>query len=114
MDNLHLYFLTLFLLLGWHGLADFPLQGQFMSDAKNPNHPIGTDKWRIVLSLHVCIHGIGVTLITGSLVLGLLETLIHGRVDYLRCKGRITFERDQFMHVGCKIAWALLSVFVIH
>jgi hypothetical protein len=114
MTTIHLFLLMLFQLIGWHALADFPLQGQFMSDAKNPFTPMGTDKWRVILPLHACIHGVGVALITGSLTLGILEAVIHGRIDYLRCANMISFERDQFLHLNCKFVWTLLAITTFH
>lgn len=96
----------LFLLIAAHGLADFPLQGQFMSDAKNPTHALGKLGWPMVLVLHGFIHGGFVFLITGSLVLGVCEVLIHCAIDYTKCQGKISFQTDQALHLGCKVLWA--------
>lgn len=104
----------LFLLIAAHGLADFPWQGQFMSDAKNPNHPSGKLGWPIVLGLHGVIHGSLVFLITGSLTLGVYEVLLHCGIDYVKCNQRISFRQDQFLHISCKVAWAVLAYFVPH
>lgn len=102
----------LFLMIMAHGLADFPLQGQYLSDAKNPNHALGKQGWPLMLFLHACIHGGFVFLITGSLILGGYEVIIHCVIDYLKCRNRITFMQDQCLHLFCKVAWAFLAMMV--
>ena len=46
-----------------------------------------------------------------GLVLGTLETIAHFAVDDAKCQGRISYNLDQALHLGCKIAWvAILAV----
>lgn len=80
-----------------------------MANAKNPNHALGRDVWWVVLPLHAFIHGAFVYLITGSLILGLAEVMIHSVVDLSKCYQRITFAQDQAIHLGCKVLWAILA-----
>jgi hypothetical protein len=53
--NIELFLTTWFLLLFVHALADFPLQGEFLSKAKDPrNNPF--EIWFICLWAHCMIH----------------------------------------------------------
>lgn len=103
----------LFLLLVCHSLADYPLQGPFLSEAKNPNTEVGKVFWPYALSSHALIHGGFVFMITGSLILGLLETVIHAVTDWYKCKNKISLFTDQAIHYGCKVVWAVLAWGVI-
>lgn len=52
-------------LIAGHALADYPLQGDFLSKAKNRSQPIpGVPYWQ-ALGAHVVIHGAFVAFITG-------------------------------------------------
>lgn len=104
------YPMMLFMLLMAHFLADYPLQGQYLSDAKNPNHPLGKDFWALGLFSHGVIHGGFVALITGYWVLGLLEVIFHMSTDYLKCQGEITAVQDQWRHILHKFLWFTLVV----
>lgn len=96
------------LLLG-HALADYPLQGDFLSKAKNRASPIPGVPWYQALGAHALIHGGFVALITGMPVLGLAEFVIHALTDDAKCKGRISFNTDQAIHIACKGAWAIIA-----
>jgi hypothetical protein len=103
----------LFLLIAAHALADFPLQGQYLSDAKNPRHPIGAQLWRWALPYHGMIHGGFVFLITGSFGLALGEVALHIAVDYNRCMNRISFNQDQTLHIAYKVFAAFYATVII-
>lgn len=98
----------LVLLIVAHALADYPLQGDFLARAKNHRAPIAGVPWYQALMAHAVIQGGGVYLITGSLTLGLAETVAHAVIDYLKSDGRISFNFDQGAHIACKVLWALL------
>jgi hypothetical protein len=49
-----------------------------------------------------------VFLITGNVLLGLIETLSHWIVDFLKCEGRLSLHQDQAIHVAFKIIYAAL------
>lgn len=108
----------LFTLLGLHFLADYPLQGAYLSALKNNKCEdalwLGRRLWVQGLVAHSAIHGLFVGLATGSLVLGLLETFAHGLIDFL--KGRKIFGPilDQVLHASCKVAWAFVALNVLH
>ncbi len=100
---------TLILLFAGHALCDFPLQGQFLSDAKNHRRLGVGEHWARALFAHSMIHCAMVYLITGSVILGMAEFVIHAATDYAKCDGRITSTQDQAIHYACKIAWALIA-----
>jgi hypothetical protein len=88
-----------------HSLADYPLQGEFLAQGKNPNTPLGKMFWPYALSSHALIHGGAVFLITGSVWLCLAEAVIHAVTDLLKCDGKITMLGDQLIHYACKALW---------
>lgn len=94
----------LFLLLACHALADYPLQGEFVSKFKSSQS--GSDMWPWILISHGLIHGLFVYLITGNIWFGLAEAFIHCLTDHLKCNGKINFHIDQSLHVFCKVVWA--------
>jgi len=96
------------LLLVAHAVADYPLQGEFLSRAKNRQVPMPGVPWYQALAAHGAIHGGAVGWITGSIALGLLETLSHMVIDDLKCAHRISYNLDQALHVACKVLWLLL------
>lgn len=97
---------TLFLLLGAHALCDYPLQGDFLARGKNHRNPIPGVPWYQCLAAHSLIHGLAVYLITGSLILGVAETILHALIDFLKCEGFYGFNYDQYLHLLCKVAIA--------
>lgn len=116
----------LFWLLVGHAVADYPLQGDFLARGKNHTAPLPGVPWWICLLNHAAIHAGAVALVTGSVMLGLAEFVIHAQIDYLKCAGKfaptsgtelddnkaaeIAFVMDQWCHVATKIAIALLCV----
>lgn len=98
--------LLLFLLLTYHGVADYALQNDFMARGKNPAVPEthGVPWWHILLA-HAAVHAFGVAWLTGSWVLGLLELIVHAWVDYSKCRGWLGVHVDQGAHLVCKLAW---------
>lgn len=97
------------LLMG-HAIADYPLQGDFLSRAKNHTNPIPGIPWNIALANHALIHGAAVWMITGVFWLGIAETLLHIGIDYLKCAGKTNFTQDQGLHIVCKVLWAVIVV----
>lgn len=97
-------------LLFGHALADYPLQGEFLSKAKNRTAPIPGIPWQQALGWHAVIHGGFVGLITGLWWLGVAEAVIHAAVDDAKCRGKISFNTDQAIHVGCKVVWAAIAI----
>jgi len=100
----------LVLLLAAHFLADYPLQGPFLSEQKNPwlDPERRAMPWWQAMTAHAFIHAGFVTLLTGSVLLGLLEYAVHFWTDHTKCEGVIDFNKDQAIHVGCKVLWFTL------
>lgn len=96
----------LWMLIG-HALADYPLQGDWLSKAKNPTlTPIpGEDISLLALACHCAIHAGAVKLATGSWLLAFGEFGMHGAIDFMKCRGRLGYNADQLLHVACKFAW---------
>lgn len=96
----------LFLLVAAHALADYPLQGDFLAQAKNRNTALGKLFWPHALFAHSMIHGGFVLVITGSLTFAVAEVAIHAITDWLKCEQKISLNVDQVIHIACKLVWA--------
>lgn len=106
-----MFFIHLLVLLIFaHMLADYPLQGDFLSRAKNRTNPIPGFPWWQALTAHASIHAGFVYVITGNLGLGAAELVAHWITDDLKCRGKISLNTDQAIHVICKIIWATVAV----
>lgn len=90
-----------------HALADYPLQGDFLSKAKNRVAPIPGVPWQQALAAHSLIHAGAVALLTGYWWLGAAEFVTHWITDDLKCRGHLTFNQDQAIHTACKAVWVL-------
>lgn len=103
--------LTGIALVGAHCFFDFAGQGDFMAKAKNRTTPIPGAPWQTILASHAAIHGAAVALITGIWWLFLAEMASHYVTDDAKCRGKISFNCDQAIHLGCKALWiAVLAV----
>lgn len=91
-----------------HAVADYPLQGDWLSRAKNRTLSLvpGEAIWPGALTSHAAIHAGAVKLATGSWVLAGCEFLTHWLIDYAKCDGRLSYNQDQALHVACKVLWA--------
>ena len=98
----------LFLLIAAHAVCDYPLQGDFLAKAKNHTTPIPGVPWWIALVMHSLIHGGAVAILTGTWVLGLVETVLHIGIDHAKCRGWTGLGADQALHIGCKIAYVAI------
>lgn len=97
--------MMLITLIGAHFVADYPLQGDFLSKAKNRTAPIPGVPWWQALGAHVVIHGMFVALLTGIWWLFFAEAVIHWLTDDAKCRGKLTFNQDQAIHIACKLVW---------
>lgn len=92
-------------LIAAHAFFDYAGQGDFMAKAKNPSAPIPGVPWYQPMAAHCAIHGAAVYAITGLALLGLVEFIAHGVTDYAKCRGWISYNADQAIHVACKVAY---------
>jgi hypothetical protein len=106
----------LFLLLFWHALADFPLQGEWLAKYKARTITVDTYNgwkassnpvWLWALSAHSMIHAGGVALITNNVWLGVAEFFTHACIDHLKCRNKLNFTQDQLAHIGCKVVYVI-------
>jgi hypothetical protein len=92
-----------------HFLCDYPLQGDWLSKAKNHKLDLVGEKiWPLCLVGHAAIHAAAVMLIIGSAWIACFELIIHTATDYAKCDGRIGYNTDQYIHLACKIIWLLM------
>lgn len=109
---LHYFASTFFVLLFYHFLADFPLQGDYMAKAKIPLvNPPGI--WFFAMFGHSVIHAGFVFLATKQLSLALLQLVTHFAIDFGKCdgwfgEGSKAFVRDQVLHIAVLVLIALL------
>ena len=108
-----------------HFLADFLLQTRWMASGKEADQG-----WLLPLACHAGIHGAGTLLVALAFApeawwLGLLDTLIHGLIDFGKARASLQFRfqphqpvywwlfgLDQFLHqiTNLGLAMALLLV----
>lgn len=91
---------TLLLLLAAHWVADYPLQGDFLAKAKQAG-PLRVYH----LVAHAGIHAGAVLLVTGSVILALVEWVAHTAIDEVKVRGVTGFADDQLLHIACKCAY---------
>jgi len=102
----------LILLIAAHALCDYPLQGDFLARGKNHTAPIPGVPWWQAMWAHCAIHAGAVFLILGLWWLALAEFVIHFATDRAKCAGRISYNEDQTIHIGCKLVWFIIAVMV--
>lgn len=91
-----------------HFLLDYPLQGDFLSKAKNRSNPIPHVPWYQALFAHSFLQAGAVYLVLGVWWIALLELAVHAWVDDRKCAGELTFNADQAIHIGVKFIWVAL------
>ena len=100
-----------FQLLIGHAAADFVLQSDTMARAKNRHSEFARSQganfpaWYYWLTAHSLVHGGVVYLLTGSALLGLLETALHWCIDFAKSERWIGFHQDQALHMLCKAGY---------
>jgi hypothetical protein len=107
--------LLLKLIMG-HAIADFALQSDSMAKGKNRNVtptyiPPGQKLqicWPYWLCAHGLIHGAMVTIVMGSVWLGLAEAVFHSAIDFGKCENCYGIHQDQALHMVCKVFWCFL------
>lgn len=91
-----------------HALADFPLQGSYLSTQKNRHLADGRAEWLVALSAHCLIHAGAVWLVTGSMLLGGIELVLHALIDLGKCEKKFGYLADQALHMLCKLGYVVV------
>ena len=107
---------VLFALFIGHALGDYAWQSDFLARAKTRRadlsafFPNGSPPtlWIHALLGHAIIHAGAVWLLTGSVVLGAIEWVLHTVIDLIKGEDKISFATDQALHLLCKVVYALL------
>ena len=105
----------LFAFLIGHALADFPLQGPFLAIGKDKGTglerfsgtPWPPGMWAYCLTMHSLIQAGAVWVISGSVVLGFTEFVLHWFIDCAKSSKLTGFYLDQALHVLCKIGYVI-------
>ncbi|MEX2580142.1 MAG: DUF3307 domain-containing protein [Verrucomicrobiales bacterium] len=109
--------ILLFALLIGHAFADFPLQGEFLSQGKNRNNQpprladgkkSPKDLWVYLMTAHCLIHAGFVWVVSGYVVLAFAEFVLHWVIDVVKCEGSTSFATDQWLHVATKVLYVVL------
>jgi hypothetical protein len=112
MELLNHDLLSAFLLLvGLHFWFDYPGQGDFLACQKNPGFTPRYIPWYHANFAHAAIHGLPVGIVTGSVLLGICEVIIHFFIDLAKSKGFINIHVDQVLHILCKALWVTLILY---
>jgi hypothetical protein len=106
--EIHYYLYTFLALIFFHCLFDYPLQGDFLSKAKDKFRSIPGVPWYQALLAHSILQAGGVFYVTGSLILASIEFVLHACIDYMKCagvfgSGERSYNIDQAAHIVCKI-----------
>lgn len=91
-----------------HALADFPLQGDYLSRQKSRKHADSRSDWIVALIAHCVIQAGGVWLVSGSLALAGVELVLHCMIDLGKGEEKYGIVVDQALHLILKLAYALL------
>ena len=108
-----------FKLMFAHFFADVTLQSTKMANGKNRNKKsdyvlLPGQKfiacWPYDLTAHAITHGGFVYIATGSLALGITETIAHWVIDFAKCETWTNIHTDQLLHLLCKIGYILYAL----
>ena len=94
-----------------HALGDYVFQREIMATSKSRHAKIyetagrGFPPWYYWLISHALVHGGAVYLISGSALLGFIETVLHTIIDYSKCEHWFGLNTDQILHILCKVAY---------
>jgi hypothetical protein len=105
-----------FQFLVMHAVLDFMLQPDVMASAKSrcsrfhQTADSSFPHWYYWLGAHALGHGGAVYLVSGNLWLGLIETFLHGLIDFSKCEQKTSLAQDQFLHLVCKLVYCYVLV----
>lgn len=97
---------ALLLLIFGHYLADFGFQNDFTAKFKAPG---SAPFWVHVMVSHCAMQALSVLLVTNRWELAVAEFACHFVIDCNKCRGNLSFNQDQALHLMCRFAyWGLL------
>lgn len=91
-----------------HVIADFPLQGDYLARQKSRRLADSPTDWIVGLSAHCIIQSAGVWIISGSLLLAMVELVLHCLIDIGKGEEKFGLLTDQILHWLCKLAYVIL------
>jgi len=91
-----------------HALADFPLQGDYLARQKTRATAGSIEEWIVALTAHSLIHAGAVWLVTGSMILGAAELVLHALIDLGKGERKFGLVTDQILHLSCKAGYAAM------
>jgi hypothetical protein len=91
-----------------HAVADFPLQGDYLARQKTRSTSGSRSEWLVALTAHSLIHAGAVWLVTGSMILGAAELVLHSLIDLGKGERKFGLVTDQVLHLSCKAIYVLL------
>ena len=108
------YWQVLYWLLIGHAVADYALQSDGMVKRKSPEWPQveSYGPWWWTMLAHSAINGSFVSLLTGNIAYGMVETVLHFLLDWAKCLGKINAVEDQAGHILSKVLIAGAYTFV--
>lgn len=96
-------------LLVGHAVADFWAQSDALATLKNRHRNASPFlPWYYALTAHALMHGAAVAFITGSVPLGIAETVAHWLIDAGKNEQWYGIHVDQAAHIGCKVLWLVI------
>ena len=90
-----------------HALADFPLQGAYLAKQKVLREADSPAEWFVALTAHSLVHAGAVWLVSGSLILGCIEFVLHCLIDIGKGEKKYGILTDQALHLTCKIGYVV-------
>jgi hypothetical protein len=90
-----------------HALADFPLQGDYLARVKQRRNASTTFEWFAALTAHSLIHAGAMWIVSGSILVGVIELLLHWVIDFGKGEGKYGYATDQALHLSCKVVYTV-------
>jgi hypothetical protein len=94
-------------LIAAHAVGDYWMQSDALAKMKNRH---GSHMWMYALTSHAIHHGLAVFVVTGSLAIGIGETISHWLIDFGKCENWYGIHADQAAHIACKAIWLWFAI----
>lgn len=107
---MHMMFELFYWLVVVHAVTDLGLQSEWCGSHKAMRvNNVYNPSWVGVLAGHSILQGGGVAFVTGSIPLGLAETVVHFCTDFLSSNKYIRFRTDQIIHITSRVVWTIIA-----